>query len=173
LLVGVTFVASPAAAADQMSFWDAPRFGANSFNRVPPDAAYFAALAESGASWVRLAYSKWDGAGRDFLLGNADWYNDIPGADLAVLKQVLDEAHGAGLKVVIAPLSLPGSRWQQQNGGKFDDRLWSDRAYWDQAAAFWADLASALADHPAVAAYNIVNEPASPASPRRPHGWPQ
>ncbi|MDT0842385.1 hypothetical protein RNS14_12360, partial [Staphylococcus pseudintermedius] len=34
----------PAAAADLIGFWDAPRHGGNSFNRLPPDAAYFAAL---------------------------------------------------------------------------------------------------------------------------------
>lgn len=31
----------PAAAADLIGFWDAPRHGGNSFNRLPPDAAYF------------------------------------------------------------------------------------------------------------------------------------
>ena len=147
-------------AADLLAFWDVPRNGANSFNREPPDAAYFEALAASGASWVRLAFSKWDGAGRDFLIGDADRYAGIPAADLDVLVRVLDDAHRAGLRVVVTPLSLPGARWQQQNGGKFDDRLWSERAYWDQAAVFWADLATELRAHPAVAAYNIVNEPA-------------
>ncbi len=58
------------------------------------------------------------------------------------------------------PLSLPGARWRQQNGGRFDDRLWSDRNYWSQAAQLWAALANALKGHLAVAAYNIVNEPA-------------
>lgn len=60
----------------------------------------------------------------------------------------------------MTPLSLPGARWKQQNAGKFDDRLWSDLAFADQAVAFWRDLATALKDHPAVAAYNLLNEPA-------------
>ena len=38
------------------------------------------------------------------------------------------DAHAAGLRVVLVPLELPGARWVQQNDGKFDDRLWSDRA---------------------------------------------
>jgi endoglucanase len=58
---------------------------------------------------------------------------------------------------VVAPLTLPGARWREQNDGAFDDRLWSDT---EQAAAFWRDLAAAPVDHPAVAADNILNEPA-------------
>ena len=33
---------------------------------------------------------------------------------------------------------------------KFDDRLWSDKRYWQQSAAFWRDLAAAIKDHPAI-----------------------
>ncbi len=148
------------AAADLIDFWDTPRHGGNSFNRLPPDQAYFDALKGYGATWVRLSYDKWQPAGRDFLLGSADRYRGLDQADLRQLREVLDRAHQAGLKVVIAPLSLPGMRWSQNNGGRFDDRLWQDKAWWDQAAAFWRDLATALRDHPAVAAYNLVNEPA-------------
>ncbi len=150
----------PAHAADLIDFWNTPRHGGNSFNRLPPDQAYFEALHGYGASWVRLSYDKWQAAQRDFLLGNADTYQGLPAADLATLKATLDRAHAAGLKVVITPLSLPGMRWAQNNAGQFDDRLWQDKAYWAQAADFWRDLARALKDHPAVAAYNLINEPA-------------
>jgi hypothetical protein len=37
--------------------------------------------------------------------------------------------------------------------------LWSDQKYWRQSAAFWRDVAAALRDHPAIAAYNLLNEP--------------
>ncbi len=137
-----------------------PRHGANSFNEAPPDAAYFAALKATGATWVRLAFSKWPGTGRDFLIGDAGAYAGLPPADLATLRATLDAAGAAGLKVVIVPLSLPGARWSQQNDGAFDDRLWSDPAFAAEAKAFWRDLAAAVKDHPAVAAYNLVNEPA-------------
>ena len=149
-----------ASAADLMTFWDAPQKGGNSFNATEPDAAYFKALAATGATWVRLTFSKWKGEGRDFLIGDADAYKGLPAKDLKKLMKVLDAANAAGLKVVVAPLSLPGARWKQQNGGVFDDRLWSDPAFADQAVAFWRDLAGALKDHPAIAAYNILNEPA-------------
>ncbi len=150
----------PLAAADLIDFWGIPRHGGNSFNRLPPDQSYFDALRGYGASWVRLSYDKWKPAQRDFLLGSADHYEQIPAADLKQLRDALDRAHRAGLKVVIAPLSLPGMRWSQNNQGQFDDRLWQGNGYAQQAARFWRDLAQALKDHPAIAAYNLVNEPA-------------
>ncbi len=150
----------PATAADLMAFWDAPRHGGNSFNRLPPDQAYFDALRGYGATWVRLSYDKWQPRERDFLLGNADAYEGLPAADLATLRATLDRAHQAGLKVVIAPLSLPGMRWSQNNQGQFDDRLWQDKRYWSQAMTFWRDMARELKGHPAIAAYNLINEPA-------------
>ena len=150
----------PANAADLIDFWNSPRHGGNSFNRLPPDRSYFQALTGYGATWVRLSYDKWKPQGRDFLLGDADTYKGLSPQDLAQLKTVLDNAHAAGLKVVIAPLSLPGMRWSQNNQGQFDDRLWRDKRYWTQAATFWHDLAQELKDHPAVAAYNLINEPA-------------
>lgn len=146
--------------ADLINFWDAPQHGGNSFNRLPPDQPYFDALSGYGASWVRLSYDKWKPEKRDFLIGDADKYEGLVAADLKTLRAALDRADKAGLKVVIAPLSLPGMRWAQNNDKKFDGRLWQDKAYWTQAAAFWRDLAAALKDHPAVAAYNIINEPA-------------
>ena len=151
--------AGPAAAGTPITFWDTPQHGANSFNETPPDLAYFKALKATGATWVRLTPSKWKGAGHDFLIGDADHYTAIPPSDLATLETVLDAARDADLKVVLVPLSLPGDRWSQQNGNKDDTRLWNDRAYWDQSAAFWADLAAALKDRPEIAGYNLLNEP--------------
>ena len=153
-------LATSASSADLIQFWDKPQHGGNSFNRLPPDQAYFDALKGYGATWVRLSYDKWKPQKRDFLIGDADKYEGIPAKDLATLKATLDRAEKAGLKVVITPLSLPGMRWAQNNGNKFDGRLWQDKAWWAQSAAFWRDLAAALKDHPGVAAYNIINEPA-------------
>lgn len=151
-------LAGPATAAD-ITFWDTPRHGSNCFNESPPDEAYFRALKATGATWVRLTFSKWKGEGRDFLIGNADRYEGIPPSDLATLITVMDAAHAAGLKVVLVPLSLPGNRWVQQNDNQQDDRLWKDRAYWDQSTAFWRDLTVAVKDHPALGGYNLINEP--------------
>jgi hypothetical protein len=153
-------LASQTNAADTIAFWQTPQHGGNSFNRLPPDQNYCNALKAYGATWVRLSYDKWKPAQHDFLLGNADHYTALPTTDLATLKSVLARAQIAGLKVVITPLSLPGMRWAQDNNGSFDDRLWQDKTYWAQAATFWRDLANELKDDPAVAAYNLINEPA-------------
>lgn len=163
--------AMPAAAADLISFWDTPRHGANCFNESPPDQAYFRALRGHGATWVRVAFSKWKSSSgqRDFLFGSLDDYRALVPEDLATLRRVLDHAHAAGLKVVLTPLELPGARWVQLNNGQFDDRLWSDARFASQAAAFWHDLAAVLADHPAIAAYNLINEPV----PERRGGLPE
>ena len=141
-----------------MAFWNQPRRGANFFNRRE-SADRFRAASLAGTGWVRLTFSKWQGAGRDFLIGDADRFSGIPPADLGELRRQLDVAHGAGLKVVLAPLTLPGARWRQHNDNRSDFRLWRDAGWHTQAAAFWRELASALRDHPAVAGYNILNEP--------------
>lgn len=159
VLLAAFALSGPAFAADSIDFWNTPQHGANSFNGAPPDKAYFHALRSYGATWVRLTFSKWQSRERDFLFGSLDDYVGLVPEDLATLRGVLDDAHAAGLKVVLVPLSLPGSRWIQQNGNRFDDRIWNDKRYWQQSAAFWCDLAGALKDHPAIAAYNLVNEP--------------
>ncbi|HGO4825508.1 TPA: glycoside hydrolase family 5 protein, partial [Klebsiella pneumoniae] len=150
----------PAYSADLIGFWDTQRKGGNSFNKTPPDEAYFKTLAATGATWVRLTFSKWRGEDRDFLIGNADHYRSLREKDLQILRKTLDAAQAAGLKVVLTSVSLPGARWTQQNGGKFDDRLWESPEYVEQAVKFWTDLAGELKDHPAIAAYNLINEPA-------------
>ncbi|MFG6413224.1 glycoside hydrolase family 5 protein [Roseateles sp. DC23W] len=151
-------LALPAPAAD-IAFWDTPRHGGNSFNGRPPDEAWFRALRATGATWARLTFSKWRGEGRDFLIGNADDYRGIPADDLAQLHRAMDAAQAAGIQLVLVPLSLPGNRWVQHNGDRPDERLWRERRYWDQSAAFWRDLALAVKDHPALAGYNLLNEP--------------
>src|SRR5688572_6213863 len=127
-LLGLTAATSPT--GPTIAWWDSPRHGGNSFNRLPPDQSYFDALAGHGADWVRLTFSKWKGEGRDFLIGDTDRYDGLVAADLATLAAVLDRAEKAGLKVVVAPLSLPWARWSQQNGGKHDGRLWADKTRW-------------------------------------------
>src|SRR5262249_19017826 len=56
--------------------------------------------------------------------------------------------------------------WRQRNGNHDDGRLWSDSAYRAQACGFWRQLATALRGHPAIVAYNPLNEP----HPERFHG---
>ncbi|MQT11294.1 glycoside hydrolase family 5 protein [Segnochrobactrum spirostomi] len=163
VVLGVSLSASlsPARAGDTPTegFWDVQRRGANSFNKVE-SVDNLAAAKTFGAGFVRLAFDKWKGEGRDFLAGDLDHYRGLVPADLAKLKVILDGAAARGVKVVIVPLGLPGARWSQLNGNVRDDRLWRDEAWWDAAAAYWRDLATALKGHPAIVAYNVLNEPA-------------
>jgi hypothetical protein len=163
LLLACLFTLTAAAPID---WWDVQRRGGNSFNQAPPDRAYFAALAGYRADWVRMTFDKWKPERRDFLMGSANGYTGLVQSDLATLRATLDRAHAAGLKVVIAPLSLPGARWIQNNGNRYDGRLWTDRRWWKQAQDYWRDLARELRGHPAIAAYNLINEP----TPEKGHG---
>ena len=139
-------LAAPAAAADgKIGFWDSQRKGANMMNEVQTE-AQFAAAERLGLQFVRLAVDKWHAADRDFLIGNADRYRGLSQADLARLNQVLDWADRHRIKIVLTMLSLPGDRWKQLNGDRDDPRLWHDKAYWDQAAAF--SLRSSLVEAP-------------------------
>ena len=146
------------AAAGRISYWDDPRIGANYFNEVPTP-EWFVAASKANIRLVRLAYGKWHGGRRDFLIGDADHYSALVEEDLRKLRRYLDLADSLGIRVVLAPLSLPGARFRQFNGGERDGRLWTDPQYLPQAAQFWKDLANALKGHAAVAGYDLLNEP--------------
>ena len=162
LATGLLALAAPGAAgersADAASFWERPRRGANCQNRhVGPD--YWQAAAGAGLDFIRLLPDAWPAAERDFLLGSADAFTSVNERDLAVLVRALDAADKAGVKVVLTMLSLPGARWRQLNGDRDDGRLWREEKYQGQAMAFWTQLAGKLRGHPALVAYNPLNEP--------------
>ena len=141
-----------------------PPTGANLFNEVET-AERLRAASAAGFGVVRIAPDKWHGAGRDFLLGDADDFRGVPAADLKRLREVLDRAHAARLKVVLTMLSLPGCRWKQHHGDQNDFRLYLEPKYQAQARAFWRELAGALKGHPALAGYNLLNEPRPERNP--------
>ncbi len=154
--------------ADAIQGWDAQRVGANCFNRrvtVP----WMDATQAARIQVVRLAYEKW--GPRDYLLGSADLYKQLVASHLKSLLAVLDGFAARGIGVVLVPLTLPGARWRQKNGGRRDARLWQDRDYWKQAVRFWQDLARTLKGHPAIAAYDLLNEPAPEVDLGKPSFW--
>lgn len=168
-LISMAATFSGALAQDRMDFWEGePRHGANSFNDAPPSQAYFDALAAYGADWVRLSWTKWDSTGQGaFLIGDPGNYEGLVPEDLAILRETVARAERSGLAIVLTPLSLPGAVWQQHNDDTIDDRLYTDKTYWDQSAAFWQDMARAFRDQPGIVAYNLLNEP----TPERPAGF--
>ena len=145
-------------------FWDTQRKGANIFNQevLPPT---INAAKKFGIEYVRLAPDKFPSQQRDFLIGNSDKYCELVPEDLSQLKAVLDIFRELEMPVVLVMLSLPGSRWKQNNidpnGNEQDDlRIWEYEEYQDQAAKFWQDLAAELLDYSdIIVGYNILNEP--------------
>lgn len=160
---------NPESTQTPITYWTRKqRLGANSFNDKPPSQDYFDALADYGAEWVRLSWTKWESAtGKSFLLGDPSDYSGLVEADVTILRDVIARADQSGLKVVLTPLTLPGAVWTQHNNEQIDDRLYTDKKYWEYSAAFWSDVAIAFKNEPAVAAFNLLNEPA----PERPVGY--
>jgi len=152
------FVTSGLAGNARLDFWNQQRRGANCFNQTLAT-NYFSAAHAAGLEFLRLAPDKWHSAQRDFLIGNADGFEQLNGEDLKQLKRVLDDAHAAGVRIVLTMISLPGARWRQLNGGTNDDRLWREARFMAQAEQFWTQLAGALKEHPALVGYNPLNEP--------------
>lgn len=142
----------------KINFWNTQQKGANIFNcNVTTDDII--AAKKYGIKFIRLAPDKFSSVHPDFLIGNADDYRGLIKEDLEHLKKILDICFQKKIYVVITMLSLPGSRWKQNNQGKDDLRIWKEEKYQAQASLFWQDLALALKDHPAVVGYNILNEP--------------
>src|SRR5262245_1575438 len=104
----VLCLASWACADSKIEFWNQQRRGANCFN-ANLDEQWFADAQAAGIRFVRLTFSKWRGADRDFLIGNADDFRHIPPDDLTKLRTALDWAGKHDIKLVIVPLSLPGA----------------------------------------------------------------
>ncbi len=143
---------------NKATYWQPQRKGANFFNKTPTE-DWFIAAKEAGIQFARLCCDKWQSESRDFLLEDADSFRMIPATDFEVLKNALDQAYHHNVKIVITLLSLPGSRWKQNNNDQDDLRIWQDEKYQTQAILFWKELASLLKEHPAVVGYNILNEP--------------
>ncbi len=142
----------------RVNFWNTVQKGTNIFNHnITCDDIN--AAKKYGIKFIRLSPDKFKSEHRDFLIGNADDYRGLIKEDLEKLKQILDICYQENMPVVITMLSLPGSRWKQNNHDKDDLRIWKEEKYKAQAAVFWQDLAMALKDHHAIVGYNLLNEP--------------
>jgi len=139
----------------KIEYWNVQRKGANYFNQIPSE-DWFVAVKGAGIQFTRLAPDKWQCERRDFLIGDADSFTEISNQDFGILNAVLDQAYRNDIKVVITLLSLPGSRWKQNNQDVDDLRIWEQKEYRDQAILFWGDLAKRLKNHPAIVGYNIL-----------------
>lgn len=148
----------------KISFWNSRKQGTNIFNQNISIEDIQAAK-NYGFGFIRLVPDKFLTEKRDFLIGDADNYNGLVDADLTKLKEILDICTQIDIPVVLSMLSLPGSRWKQNNNDKDDLRIWSNetnlnnKMFQKQAATFWKDLATELQYYSIVIGYNILNEP--------------
>ncbi len=142
----------------KINFWNQPRAGANVFNQVI-DKELIVKAKEYNIGFLRIAPDKFISKTRDFLVGNADNYQNLNNDDLKYLIKVLDYCTEIKMPVVITMLSLPGSRWNQNNNNIDDLRIWQSNEFQVQAAAFWQDLAKTLKNYDIIVGYDILNEP--------------
>ncbi len=69
-------------------------------------------------------------------------------------------AQDAGLYTILDLHGVPGGQSVDAPTGKIgQNKLWDSREYQDRTVALWIALAERYGDHPAVAAYDVVNEP--------------
>ena len=162
------------AGGSKMEFWDTQKKGANLFDSVEKPERLEAAKVY-GAQFVRLAPNKWlngrpEAELGDFLIGHGT-FTAINAGDLKLLKQVLDAADHARLKVVLTMLSLPNARWKQHNNGVEERAIWESFQAQEAALAFWRQLAAELKGHPALAGYDLRNEPSPELAAPRLDDW--
>lgn len=112
----------------KITFWDVQQKGANIFNYDIASEDVKAAK-KYGIKFIRLSPDKFSTSHRDFLIGNADDYRGLIKEDLEKLKQILDICYQEEMPVLITMLSLPGSRWKQNNKDKDDVRIWKNKKY--------------------------------------------
>jgi hypothetical protein len=140
-----------------MQFWQTQKKGANmNLTKVRPE--WFAAARETGLQFIRFNVSWFITDSKDFLIGDTDHFTHISREDLQVLMAALDAAEAYQQKIVLTMFELPGCR-DGNADGKQDYRIWQDESYQQQALQFWKELAAAVKDHPAIAAYDPLNEP--------------
>jgi hypothetical protein len=110
-----------------------------------------ALVAQSGFGAIRLAIND---PAQDLELAEQPYqYPDEPWQRL---DRTLDWCARHGLQAILDVHNCHG-----RNGGR-DVRLWQERSFQDRLAALWTRLAQRYAGHPAVMAYEFINEPQPP-----------
>ncbi len=79
--------------------------------------------------------------------------------DLAAFDAVLGKAASLQLPVIVVGGSVPGRQWIWSTHERGDQRLWRNPRWHDALAEYWGRVARRYRDHPAVVAYELLNEP--------------
>lgn len=112
-------------------------------------------LSDWGANLIRWQFVRaWGKRGTDRELAEYDhWISD----KLNELGTVLTAAEKNGLKVIVDLHSPPGGR--RERAANSDLEMFYDRKYADYFVELWKRIATRFKGHPAIWAYDLVNEP--------------
>ena len=124
-------------------FGNGSRYG---YDYIYPSSSDIKYYAEKGVEFVRLPV-RWERL--QPTLGGA-----LDQSEVGRLKQFLADAQAAGVKVLVD---------LHNYGGYWDNKIGGNVVSVDQFASFWSKLASEIKDSPALAGYDLMNEP---------HGFP-
>ena len=146
---------SQTAPETRISRWDTPRRGANYVISNADPARDFADAKSNGMNVLRLFIP---GVPRDWP-EERDYFADKRfQADLVSFDAVLDKAADAGLPVILVGGSVPGRQWLWNEHGRGDQRLFRNERWHKELAAYWSRVAERYRRHPAVIAYELLNE---------------
>lgn len=84
---------------------------------------------------------------------------------IMALVRCLDRIASCGMCAIIAPTHLPGRLFSVSD--EHDFRIWTSLEHQQQLRYFWGTLAEEIAEHPAVAGFDLINEPFTPLDVRR------
>lgn len=142
-----------------MEFWGQQRRGANgNLKKRRPD--WFQAAGDAGIDIIRFNPTWIDSKSKNFLIGDVDSFTGIVEEDVDLLIECLDEAYKNNVYIILTMFELPGRKCPNELAIADNDyRLWQDEHFQMQAAEFWQQLAGKVKDHPAIVAYDLINEP--------------
>lgn len=143
-----------------MDYWKEQRRGSNgSFSTFRE--SWFKEAKEANLDYIRLITFELSSDKKHFLIGESDNFKKLNQVDLEYLRKILDAADKYEVKIVLTMFELPGRVFYDEDRKEKDRRLWEDKKYWNQSFELWKQLANEFKDHPAVVAYNPINEPDS------------
>lgn len=146
------------AISEKMEYWTTQRKGSNVLlNQYRPN--YFSEARKAGIEYIRFGPNLLPANDKDFLIGDLDNFTTINIIDLSLLIKILDDAYENDIGIILTMFALPGHRYGNPNEVETDTRLWEEEKYWIQSFDFWKQLVAEVKDHPAIVAYNPINEP--------------
>ncbi len=127
-------------------------------------------IAETGANVVRVPF--WY---RNFMTSaSGTWINENPDENPGFLRLdwVIEECKERGMYVILDMHGCPGGQSKDHCCGTLGkNELYTNTVYQEAMKSLWAAIAERYKDEPAVAAYDVMNEPQNNAGYDGPNNW--